>query len=184
MLKRAWSVAWLFAVGACGVESGTGTGTNTDSDTGPNDGSSRDVGASASDNSDAGAPAVCVDESVVSAASNEQDCARTELSDWGGRFVCGWALVTTFSNVATCAVASVEGRCEAYLATENVDCHCAAYPTEWALVESPCVSYAGHLSGPIDENYFRRGELGEPYLCARGSASSPDVCACLQACER
>lgn len=205
MKSRAWCLVGLVSTGACGGSTLTIVDDPLDAGVEPDAGHEPDAtlvdGAATND---AGLPAACVDESPFTseacavalaarchALTSERDCV-SEVISGDDSYLCEWAKVTTFSDVATCTVASVEGRCEAYSVTAGLgSCRgpCAwslsdldAYPATSVLLQSACRSSTGIVvTGPIDHETIREFQPGGPReRRSCGQDSPPELCACSQ----
>lgn len=119
------------------------------------------------------------------ALTTERDCESAAPLDLGRQWVCGWTKVTTFSDMATCAVASVAGRCEAYLVIGG-PCSCEAHPADSEILHPPCRNHGG-IQGPIDRYTSLEVQRTEPrtqFACGpQYVPAEPELCKCLAECR-
>ena len=120
-------------------------------------------------------------------------------------FGCGWATVYTVSNLSTCEIGTVSGRCEAGI-FQTLECEdeCSlppggvpglytlnAIPDDGELIKMPCApGGSGLLDGPAGEwislSYQQEhGPASVVASCAAaGTPNPPEICSCLDAaCE-
>jgi hypothetical protein len=205
-----WWVPTMF-VGAwgalgCGDDSGSADGSGSSDGSGSADGS-----GSSDDGPPAGLPAACegMDSPFVAAdclgglrdrcraLADEGACtgAGTLAFDGGFEITCGWAKVVTFSDVAACTIASVEGRCEAGIEQTGLTCpdKCTDEPDLYAslradpdaleLIEMPCAPEGHQLDGPLGPgSAIDAPPTDEGSTCAPNiQPPAPEICTCVSA---
>jgi hypothetical protein len=131
------------------------------------------------------------------ALADEGACtgAATLVFDGGFEISCGWAKVVTFSDVAACAIASVQGRCEAGIEQPGLGCadKCTDAPDLYAslradaealeLIEMPCAPEGHQLDGPLGPgSAVDAPPPDEGSTCAPNvQPPAPEICACSSA---
>jgi hypothetical protein len=201
------AAAWAIGCGddgAAPVGSGSGNATTTSDPTVTGDASSS---TSSDDGSLPDAPPSCdgLSSPFVSAeclgglrdrcraAMDVNDCAATEaivFDDGAYVIACGWAKVVAFSDVDTCTIASVIGRCEAGI-EQLIPCadRCTGEPDLYAslrasvpdaeLVEMPCTLDGRILDGPLGPSSAVGAPPGDGSTCAPNiQPPAPEICTC------
>lgn len=110
--------------------------------------------------------------------------------DGGFLIMCGWAKVVSFSDVASCTIEAVQGRCEAGVeqlvpcfdkCTDTPDLHASLHANilEAELVEMPCAPDGKLLGGPLGPASAVGAPPGETGTCAPDlSPPAPEICDC------
>lgn len=126
------------------------------------------------------------------ALTDDASCEASPSLTFDGGFAiaCGWAKVVTFSDIASCTIASVEGRCEAGIeqfigcgdkCTDEPDLYSSlrANVIEAELIEMPCAPEGRTLDGPLGPSSAIGAPPGETGACAPNiTPPAPAICDC------
>ena len=179
MAARIFAVLFVALALGCPADSGDETETETQAETETEEGWLPDA-------CDAGQTPFTQPECLTAireacnAQQDEASCNGTDPLPFSGFPVtCGWAEVVTFSDLATCSVESVEGRCEANLCQDGLGsggpCEASAIPSESAFIQL--------CGGPLGSWAAIDSEEQSP-LEACEDGAGPAICGCFeQACE-